>query len=377
MKILLVCEAVFPENKGGLERWMVWLAENLSNLNFEVDYINASGVNERRGKVKYTSVKTKNWSYVGDGKRSIKQSIDFAFAIRPLIRTSNPTVIYSVQAPIFSLFSLALWFRKPWILIVEWIEIWSLEYWRKYLGYFLGTVGFYMQSLAQKVGDVRVVFTQRCLKQLGEHDYKNVLLPGLYMQSETVKLNVFKQKENLLFLGRFVGEKQPFLALEVARELKKLGWTGFLNVVGTGPLATHLEQEISKNEMHTFVKLIENATHAELNECFSNTFLLLHPSKREGYGLAMIESAERGITSLLIDYPENAAIDLNIPSQIIATTEDPKILAKLAYEAYLNQEANYHSLKAWKDSTLPGMRAQKSVEKIVSLINENRGVARS
>jgi glycosyltransferase involved in cell wall biosynthesis len=371
MKILLVCEAVFPENKGGLERWMVWLAESLSSLNFEVEYINASGVNEKRGKVKYTSVKSKNWHYVGDGKRSIKQSIDFAFAIRPLIRTSNPAVIYSVQAPIFSLFSLALWFRRPWMLIVEWIEIWSLNYWRRYLGNVLGTMGFYVQSLAQRVGDVRVVFSQRCLKQLGEQDYKNVLLPGLYMQSETAKLDAFKQRENLLFLGRLVGEKQPFLALEVARELNKLGWAGFLNVVGTGPLAMQLEQEISKHEMHTFVKLTENASHAELDECFSNTFLLLHPSKREGYGLAMIESAERGIPSLLIDYPENASIDLNIPSQIIASTENPKILAKLAFEAYLNQEANYHSLRAWRDNTLPGMRAQKSVEKIVSLIKEN------
>lgn len=352
---------------------MVWLPESLSSLNFEVEYFNASGVNETRGKVKYISVKSKNWSYVGDGKRSIKQSIDFAFAIRPLIRTSNPSVIYSVQAPIFSLFSLALWFRRPWMLIVEWIEIWSLEYWRKYLGYVLGTIGFYVQWLAQKLGDVRVVFSQRCLKQLGEHDDKNVLLPGLYMQSETIKLKSFKQRENLLFLGRFVGEKQPLLALEVARELKKLGWTGFLNVVGTGPLAMHLKQEISKNGMHTFVDLIENATHSELGQCFSNTFLLFHPSKREGYGLAMIESAERGIPALLIDYPENASIDLNIPSQIIATTEDPKILAKLAFQAYLNQEANYHSLKAWREGTLPGMRAQKSVEKIVSLFNDNIG----
>jgi hypothetical protein len=79
------------------------------------------------------------------------------------------------------------------------------------------------------------------------------------------------------------------------------------------------------------------------------------------------------VPALLIDYPENASIDLSIPSQIIATTEDPKILAKLAFEAYLNQEANYHSLKAWRDSSLPGMRAQKSVEKIVSLIHKNIG----
>ena len=34
--------------KGGLERWMVWLPESLSSLNFEVEYINASGVTQTR-----------------------------------------------------------------------------------------------------------------------------------------------------------------------------------------------------------------------------------------------------------------------------------------------------------------------------------------
>jgi glycosyltransferase involved in cell wall biosynthesis len=371
MKILLICEAVFPENKGGLERWMLWFAESLAKLNFEVEYINASGVNEIREKVKYTSVKSKNWSYVGNGKRSIKQSINFAFAIRPLIRISRPAVIYSVQAPIFSLFSLALYFRRPWLLVVEWFEIWSIGYWRNYLGFIPGSIGFFLQSLSQRVGDIRVVFSKRCLKQLGEHNSKNVLLPGLYMESEIAKLNVFKQRENLLFLGRFVGEKQPILALEVAMELRQLGWTGYLNIVGTGPLGKFIQQEISNNEMDAYVKLIENASHSELEDCFSTSFLLLHPSKREGYGLAIIESAERGIPSLLIDYPENASIDLQIPSQIISESDSPKYLAKLAYDAYFKQESNYDLLKAWQTNTLPNMKAKNSVEKIISLINEN------
>ena len=142
MKILLICEAVFPENKGGLERWMSWLGLQLANRGFTVDYINASGVNDVRDGVKYFSVNKENWHYVSDGKRSIKQSIGFAFAIRPLIRKIKPDVIYSVQAPIFSIFSLVLWPKRKWMLIVEWIEIWSLKYWQSYLGTFSGSIGF-------------------------------------------------------------------------------------------------------------------------------------------------------------------------------------------------------------------------------------------
>ena len=45
MKIAIICEAVFPENKGGLERWMVWLASSLSHKGHLIFYLNPSGVN--------------------------------------------------------------------------------------------------------------------------------------------------------------------------------------------------------------------------------------------------------------------------------------------------------------------------------------------
>jgi hypothetical protein len=141
MKILLICEAVFPENKGGLERWMTWLGKQLVDRGYEVSYINASGVVGARDKVSYFAVESGTWHYVADGKRSIRQSINFALAIRPLIRRIQPDVIYSVQAPIFSIFSLAIWPRRKWLLIVEWIEIWSVKYWKSYLGKFSGTIG--------------------------------------------------------------------------------------------------------------------------------------------------------------------------------------------------------------------------------------------
>ena len=371
MKIILICEAVFPENKGGLEKWIVWLAESLARSEFEVEYINASGVNEIRKNVKYISATTKKWHYINDGKRSIRQSINFSIAIRQIIRAANPDVVYAVQAPIISLFSLFIWFRRPWMLCVEWIEIWSLKYWRSYLGFYRGTIAYYLQSIAKRIGDVRLVFTQRCWNQLGNSNPKNILLPGLCMPQENAKLDSFSKRENLLFLGRFVGEKQPFLALEVARELRSMGWTGNFKLIGTGPLAQQLKSEISKNGMTTFVELIENASQEVIEKCFSNTFLLIHPSKREGYGLSMIESAERGIPTLLINYPENASIDINIPTNIVSTTENSKILARIALDVYENQETNFHLLKAWREDTLPLMSANESIERIVSLILEH------
>ena len=370
MKILLICEAVFPENKGGLEKWMTWLGKQLSDRGYEVSYINNSGVLGIREGVAYFPVESSNWHYVADGKRSIKQSIDFAFSIKPLIRKIQPDVIYSVQAPIFSIFSLGIWPRKKWLLIVEWIEIWSLKYWQSYLGKFSGSIGYCLQFLATKFADVRVVFSQRCLEQLNSKDPKNVLLPGLCMNLDSLRTCQFNNRNDVLFLGRFVAEKQPLLALEAIYELRNLGWTGTFHIVGSGPLRSSIESEISKKSMSGYVNLLENAPQEQLEECFARSFVLLHPSKREGYGLAMIEAAERGIPTVLIDYPENASVDLGISPGFVSRTEAPQALAELMLKARDSQEAIFSDLGKWAREVLPTMNASRSVDELISVIEK-------
>lgn len=372
MKILLICEAVFPENKGGLERWMTWLGKQLTDRGYEVSFINASGVIGIREGVAYFPVESSNWHYVADGKRSIKQSIDFAFSIRPLIKKIQPDVIYSVQAPIFSIFSLAIWPRKKWLLIVEWIEIWSLKYWQSYLGKFSGTIGYCLQFLATKFADVRVVFSKRCLEKLNIKDPKNVLLPGLCMNLESLQTRQFNNRNDVLFLGRFVAEKQPLLALESVYELRNLGWTGTFHIVGSGPMKSSIESEISKKSMSEYVNLLDNAPQDDLEECFTRSFALIHPSKREGYGLAMIEAAERGIPTVLIDYPENASVDLGISPGFVSKTDEPHALAQLILKARDNQEDIFSDLAKWSREVLPTMNASRSVDELISVIEKHR-----
>lgn len=371
MKILLICEAVFPENKGGLEKWMSWLGKDFHERNHQVSYLNAAGVKGNRNGVEYFPVETHVWQYVDDGKRSIRQSIYFALSIRPIIRRIQPDVIYSVQAPIFSIFSLAMWPTRKWLLIVEWIEIWSLKYWQSYLGKFSGTIGYCLQSLATKLADIRVVFSKRCLEQLNTKDPKNLLLPGLCMNLESFQSKQFNHRNDVLFLGRFVSEKQPLLALEAVCELKKLGWTGTFHIVGSGPLKGDIESAILKKSMSGYVNLLENASQDRLERCFAKSFVLLHPSKREGYGLAMIEAAERGIPTVLIDYPENASVDLGISPEFVSKTDAPKDLAVLMLKAHENQEEIFSDLGKWAREVLPTMSASNSVDQIISAIEKH------
>jgi len=181
----------------------------------------------------------------------------------------------------------------------------------------------------------------------------------------------YSQRRDVIFLGRFVPDKQAFLALASVVELKRLGWEGELHVIGSGPLVDQIRSRIQLLGAEQFVNVLENATEERLQECFLKSFILLHPSKREGYGLAMIEAAERQIPTLLIDYPENASVDLGISPDYVSTSDDPQDLAQILMRAYQDQERDWIRLGEWKVSKLPSMNAQHSVEQLLMVIQEN------
>lgn len=370
MKILLICEAVFPENKGGLERWMAWLANALQSEGHEVHYLNAAGVGEIRKGINYKCTPGKPWYYVGDGQRSIAQSIKFAYQLRKIVREVSPDAIYTVQAPIFSIFSLHFMRKKKWCLVVEWIEIWSETYWKHYLGKIRGTLGFKIQSAATPLGDLRVTFTKRCYELVGGNKSSKYLLPGLHMNPIQEENKDFQERNDITYLGRFVAEKQPLLALQVISVLVENGWRGKFHIIGSGPLENQIRSRIETLKLNGVVNLLVNAPQDLLDECLSESFVLLHPSKREGYGLAMIEAAEKCIPTILIEYPENASIDLEISPRYVAQNESPKELAELVFLAHANQEIDWKRLSDWKIKTLPSMSATNSVNQLLDMIKQ-------
>ena len=56
MKIVLVVEGVFPEKKGGLERWYKYLSMAFTKQGHNVTYINFSNVDGARDGVHYKSI---------------------------------------------------------------------------------------------------------------------------------------------------------------------------------------------------------------------------------------------------------------------------------------------------------------------------------
>ena len=375
MKILLVCEAVFPESKGGLERWMVWLANNLSRKENEVIYFNASGVNEVREGVIYKSITNKSWSYTKNNTRSILQSINFSRKLFIQLKKADYQVIYSAQAPVISLLFIKIANFKPKksLLIIEWLEIWSYSYWREYLGLIFGSLGYLIQSLALRVGDVKVCFTDRVygkLKNISNrsHIYK---LPGICMNNNPNFPMSFREKDNIIFLSRFAKEKNPFLAINTVIEYKKLGWNGIFFLIGSGPMESRIKEYVNNKSASNFIKVLVNIPDSEVTEKMKSSFVLLHTSMREGFGLSMVEAACQGVPTILINYPENASVDLAMIEELVSQTPTVNELVGKVQQAYSNQRIYYEKLKRWIETVYPEMLGSKSLIYIENIVKNN------
>jgi len=342
VKIIFICEAVFPENKGGLERWFGQATTEIAKRGHEVIYLNASGVNEVRNGVHFVSVTSENWHYLEGGIRSIRQSMEFAYSVGRFLLKNSFDGVYCAQAPILTIpvTSIIAGIKRK-IAIVEWFEVWSIRYWIRYRGLILGAIGWIVQFVASQFGSQMTVFTPRAksaLEKMRLGRGKGITILDGLVGGRAYSRTSSNKRMDVIFLGRLVAEKQPQLALRAIELFLEQGWTGKFWLVGQGPLAATLRRLIEDSKHRYSVQLVENASDDLVADIMKSCFLLIHPSRREGYGLSIVEAAAHGVPALLINYSDNAAVDLGINPDLVAETDHLFVLVNLMQKAFDDQD---------------------------------------
>ena len=377
MRVLLVCEAVFPENKGGIERWFQTLGKEFCESKNSVTYFNSTAVNETREEIRYVSVIEDTWSYRKGGVRSKAEAVKFGIRLFLWLRKQEFDLIYCSSVPIFSIFAVSMAKPHKALVFTEWFEVWSLRYWIRYSGIIAGPIGWLVQGLALQFGDKRFVYTLMAKNAISRVNLLNRndahVLPGLCPQSDVdLEIQENRKRNDVYFLGRFVDEKQPILAIEAIEEFIKTGWHGKFWLLGTGPIAPELEIEIQRRGLEKSVKLVLNPTDLQVQEIASNCFALLHPSRREGYGLASVEAAYRGIPSILINYPDNATVELEISPKLVAQKGEIREIASLLTLAWIEQENFRVETLAWARQASLNRNLRSTSSEIMRITEEMR-----
>ncbi|MBA3263343.1 MAG: glycosyltransferase [Thermoleophilaceae bacterium] len=318
MRICLVYDCLFPYTVGGAERWYRNLAERLGAQGHEVTYLTLRQWERgERGQVPgvdVVAVGPRLRLYANPGRRRILPPIVFGLGVLwHLLRpNSRYDVVHTASFPYFSLLAAGL--ARPLRghrLVVDWFEVWSRDYWREYLGPLGGRIGQAVQALCVRIPQRAFCFSRLHAARLREAGVRGgvTVLEGAYAGSLEAR-EPRRAEPVVVFAGRHIPEKcvpdlVPALALARERIPELRG-----EIYGDGPDRAEVLRLRAEHGLEGALEVPGFVSAERVDEALERALCLVLPSRREGYGLVVVEAFARATPSVVVAAPDNAAVEL-------------------------------------------------------------------
>jgi glycosyltransferase involved in cell wall biosynthesis len=387
MRICIVYDCLYPYTIGGGERWFRNLAERLAAEGHEVSYLTLRqwdrgarlDLDER---VRVVVAGPRMALYTAGGRRRILPPLVFGLGVLwHLLRHGRRyDVVHACAFPYFSLLSAAL--VRPlrcYRLEVDWFEVWSRSYWRDYLGGLGGRVGEFVQRLCARLPQRAFCFSQLHAERLREEGLNGpiTVLRGLYSEADGAAAatpaaaplaSASRSEPLVLFAGRLIAEKQATLgvaaiALALARVPSLRG-----EFLGDGPERTALQAAILEHGLQERVSAPGFADSATVEHQMRAAMCMLVPSRREGYGLVVVEAAARGTPSVVVAGEDNAATELieDGVNGAIAPRSDPEAIAEAIVRVHEGGPALREATADWYRRNAELLSLESSLREVLA-----------
>jgi glycosyltransferase involved in cell wall biosynthesis len=319
VRVCLIYDCLFPHTVGGAERWYRDLAERLVADGHEVTYLTLRQwergelvqIDER---VRVVTAGPRMALYTADGRRRILPPLVFGLGVLlHLLRNGRHyDVVHTCAFPYFSLLAAAA--VRPlrgFDLVVDWFEVWSRSYWRGYLGGAGGRIGELVQRLCARVPQRAFCFSELHAERLRNEGLRGpvTVLRGLYAGS-TGAVEARPAAPVVLFAARLIPEKRVTLAVAaMALAAKRIeGLRG--EFLGDGPERAVLDAAIAEHGLQGIVTARGFRATETVDMEMRSAMCMLVTSRREGYGLVVVEAAARATPSVVVAGDDNAATEL-------------------------------------------------------------------
>lgn len=358
MRICVVYDCLFPCTVGGAERWYRNLAERLAAQGHEVTYLTLRqwerGRKPQIEGVRVVSVGPRMGLYMPDGRRRIWPPLVFGAGVLAylLVRGRRCDAVHSASFPYFSLLAAAI--ARPlgrYRLIIDWHEVWSDAYWREYLGPVGGPVGAAVQRACVRVRQHAFCFSELHARRLREEGLRGkvTVLRGEYSGSLQPPVARAARGARVVFAGRLIPEKRSLLAVAaLARAAQAIeGLRG--EIYGDGPEREALLQAIRSSGLSEVVSAPGFVPAERIEEALRDAMCMLSTSRREGYGMIVVEAAAQGTPSVVVAGEDNAATEL-IEERVngfVARDADPQTIAAAIVRVHRAGMALRESTAAW------------------------------
>lgn len=376
MRVCLVYDCLFPYTVGGAERWYRNLAERLASTGHEVTYLTLRqwdrGVAPAVPGVEVRPVGPRMALYAGPGRRRILPPLVFGLGVLwHLLRHGRRyDVVHTASFPYFSLLAAGL--VRPiaaYRLLVDWHELWSRQYWREYLGRIGGAIGWAVQWLCIHVPQRAFCFSALYAARLHAEGVAGevTLLPGEYEGSMTAQPNL-EPEAMVVFAGRHIPEKQvPAIVPAIALARQRLPALRGV-ILGDGPDFQKVRRLISELGLEAAIDLPGFVPTGEVDRCMQRALCLLLPSRREGYGMVVIEAAAFGTPSVVVTGPDNAAVELVSEGEngYVVPSASPAELADAIVRIHAAGRSLRESTAGWFSRTAHDRSLARSAEIVLS-----------
>lgn len=393
MRIAVVFDCLYPFTTGGGEKQYRQFAEEFVKAGHEVDYLTRrqwDGPDPDLDGVHARAIAPAYPLYDAEGVRLPVTAVRFAFDVfRHLVRHRDTYDAVIVSAtPVLNVFAArAALLGSGTVLAVDWLEVWTRTQWLEYSGPVVGRVADALQHLAVRLSPLALGHSQHTVDGLRANRVPRdpVRSPGLISavrevtpRLETAAESAADAAPMVLFVGRHIQDKQvdalpPALA-EAREELPGLRAV----ISGEGPERDRVIRAATEAGVSDVVEFPGFVAEAELHRLLAEASCLVNPSRREGYGLVVVEAASYGTPSVVIDHPTNASTELieEGVNGFVARSAGAADLAAAIVRAVRGGDALRRTTRAWYEEAIRTRTIAKTAEGILRALEDAREARR-
>ena len=332
LHICIAYDRLYPWSIGGAERWYRRLAELVANDGHQVTYLTTRqwpvGEEPNVAGVRVVAVAEDDGLYT-QGRRRVMPLLRFGLALwwHLVLHGRRFDAVHTSAMSSWS--ALAAGSVRPfrrYRLVLDWWEVWTWVYWRRYLGHIAGTAGWFMQRQTARLPHKPLAHSALHATRLGRLRGRQAVPVVRGSLTHIAVVDSPRRAEPLVvYAGRFIPEKQvSALVRALAHACERLPTLRAV-LIGEGPDAVAVRDMLRSTHLESRVSLPGFVSEEALVETLGRALCLVLLSRREGYGLVVAEAAALGVPSIVLRHPDSAASELIVEgvNGFTVATSDP------------------------------------------------------
>lgn len=362
MRIAIAFDCLYPLTNGGGERLYRLFAETYAAEGHDVTYLTRRLWEDAAPSiagVEVVAVSAASRLYDSAGNRRPFVAPRYAAGLfRHLVRhRGRYDMVLVCATPVLNVFAarLALLASRT-RLCSDFLEIWRREQWVEYSGPLVGHVAAALQRVAVRVSPWTSCHSRMHASRLVAEGVRRepIVSPGLVGTEAAVPREAAAGHDHdgtptVVYAGRHIPDKRVDTIPAAIAWLREGLPNVRASILGDGEQRAAVEREVHRLGLEDVIELPGFVPEADLHRRVAEASVLVNPSRREGYGLVVVEACAAGTPTVLVAAEDNAAVELieEGVNGYVATSTAPEVLGSALQRAIAGGAPLRRSARAW------------------------------